>query len=131
MADRRTWLAVAVVAACVACELVIVLAPIESLAVTTPSARARMITAILGFAAIAVGVSVVWSMGLGREALGLRVIAAVPIVLSVALVVSVPLTVTVDEELEQANARTMTAARTAKDAHNLIIVTPSECRTDC
>ena len=87
MADRRTWLAAAVVAACVACEVMIALAPIEFLAAPTPSSRASIITAIVGFALIAVGVSVVWSMGLGREAFGLRIVAAVPIVLSVALVV--------------------------------------------
>jgi len=52
-----------------------------------PATRPAIITAITGLAGVAVLVSLAWSMGLARESLALRLIAAVPLVLSVALIV--------------------------------------------
>jgi hypothetical protein len=79
--SRRAWLPFAIVFACVAAEIVLTGARID------PSLRPALITAIVGLAAVAVGVALFWSMGLVHEGLGLRLLIAVPLVLSVVLVV--------------------------------------------
>lgn len=77
----RRWLPFLIVVLGVAAEMIV--AGIR----VGPGARPALITAIVGLAALAVLVSLVWSMGLARESLALRLIAAVPLVLSVAMIV--------------------------------------------
>ena len=50
-------------------------------------ASPAIITAITGLAGLAILISLAWSMGLARESVTLRLIAAIPFVLSIALVV--------------------------------------------
>jgi hypothetical protein len=52
-----------------------------------PLLRPVLITATVGLAAIAIAVSLLWSMGLAHEASGLRMLIAVPLALSIALTV--------------------------------------------
>jgi hypothetical protein len=78
---RRRWWPFLVVVLSVAAEMVVAGAPTEA------AARPAVITAITGLAGLAILVSFAWSMGLARESLTLRLIAAVPVALSVALIV--------------------------------------------
>lgn len=80
-AGGRRWLPFLAVVLGVAAEMIVAGMRIE------PGARPAVITAIVGLAATAVLVSLVWSMGLARESLALRLVAAVPFALSVALIV--------------------------------------------
>ena len=79
--SRRRWWPFLVVVLSVAAEMVIAGMRLD------PAARPALITAVSGLAGLAVLVSLAWSMGLARESLALRLIAAVPLVLSVGLIV--------------------------------------------
>lgn len=78
---RRRWWPFLVVVLSVAAEMVVAGLRLDA------AARPAVITAITGLAGLAVLVSLAWSMGLARESLALRLIAAVPLVLSAALIV--------------------------------------------
>lgn len=79
--SRRRWWPFLVVVLSVAAEMVVAGMRLA------PAARPALITAVTGLAGLAVLVSLAWSMGLARESLALRLIAAVPLVLSAALIV--------------------------------------------
>ena len=78
---RRRWWPFLVVVLSVAAEMVV--AGMH----TDAAARPAIITAITGLAGLAVLVSLAWSMGLARESLTLRLIAAIPLALSLVLIV--------------------------------------------
>lgn len=78
---RRRWWPFLLVVLSVAAEMVVGGLPV------TAATRPAIITAITGLAAVAVLVSLAWSMGLARESLALRLIAGIPLGLSVALIV--------------------------------------------
>jgi hypothetical protein len=78
---RRRWWPFLVVVLSVAAEMVLGGMPVD------PAVRPAIITAITALAGTAVLVSLAWSMGLARESLTLRLIAAIPLLLSVALIV--------------------------------------------
>jgi hypothetical protein len=82
MGSSRSWVPFVLTVLCVAAEMITAGTPIDA------AARPALITVIFGLAAIAVGASLFWSMGLVDEALGLRMVVALPILLSVLLVVT-------------------------------------------
>jgi hypothetical protein len=81
MGSVRVWLPSLVAAACMAVALALSAGAIAG--VTRPV----LITGIVGLAGVAIGASLFWSMGLVRESIALRLIAAVPVLLSILLVV--------------------------------------------
>lgn len=85
MGSARTYLPSLLGAMGVAVALTLSTASIVELA------RPVLIAAVVGFAGIAVAASLFWSMGLARESIGLRCMAAVPILLSILLVVALML----------------------------------------
>lgn len=80
MSSRGAWLPFALVIASVAGEMV--------LAGTTVDAASRpaLVTGLVGLAAFAMGVSLVWSMRLGAEPRVFRLVMLVPIALACVLV---------------------------------------------
>ena len=79
MAEHGAWWPPVAVGACLAAELALASASFEP----EPVLRPYVITAIIGLAMLAIGISAWWSLPLRREAGGPRFIAAVPILLAV------------------------------------------------
>ena len=73
MAERRAWLPFTLVILSVAAEMVLAGTPVEV------ASRPALITAIVGLAVLAMGVSLVWSMGLGAEPRGFRLVMIIPV----------------------------------------------------
>jgi len=84
--SARGWLGALVVAACVGAEVLLAGATDGSV---DGWPRPIAMTVIVGLMAVAMTVAVGGTMGLAREAMGVRLIAIVPMLLSVALVVVV------------------------------------------
>lgn len=82
-ARLSSWIPSAIGMACVAGQL--------ALSDAGGWGRPALITALAGLAMVAIGVSLLWSLGLRRESIGTRLVIAVPIVLSVLLVVALML----------------------------------------